>query len=192
MGIEIYRRENWDRWEYGPYHKTDFRLDMEKDFWLLRHLLSRCARTQREKEMARLGLKALPAPPVNIDDPEDADYAPYIMLREQVMREDDYRALKAAMLDAPNAMMRRFAFCRLTGYCWPFVACDAYSYRTWDCGLKTGIAREDIEDLCRELVEGKGAFARQAAEWLERLPMFPDAELAEWASGRTERRFDRA
>lgn len=188
--MQIFRRENWDRWEYGPYHKADFRLDPEKDCWLLQYLLSHCARTQRKREMARLGLDALPAPPVNIDDPDDKDYAPYIMLREQVMREDDYWALRAAILDAPNGMMRRFAFCRLTGYSWPFVACDAYSYRTWDCGLKSGVTREDIKDLCRELVDAKTPFARQAEEWLERLPTFSDDDLARWASDRTERKHD--
>lgn len=190
MGMDIFRRENWDRWACGPYHKMDFRLDAEKDRWLLQYLLSHCARTQRVKEMARLGLDEVPAPPVNIDDPRDRDYAPYIMLREQVMREDDCRTLRAAMLDAPNAMMRRFAFCRLTGYSWPFVECDAYSYRTWDCGLKSEATRESIEVLCRELADANGPFARQAAQWLERLPKLSDDALAQRASGKTERRYD--
>ena len=142
--------------------------------------------------LMKFGLDKVPDPPVNIDDPGDTDYALYIVLREQVMREDDCFVLKTAVREAPNPMMRRFAFCRLTGCSWPFVECDAYSYRTWDCGLKTGLTREDIEELCREQVDADGPFARQAAEWLRRLPSFSEQELAQWASERTERKYDLA
>ena len=125
MGIKIYRRENWDRWESGPYTLMDFLLDPEKDRWLLQHMLSHCSDTPRSRIPKRFNLDQVPGPPVNVDDPGDEMYAPYIMLREQVMREDDWWALKAAALEAPNAMMRRFAFCRLTGYSWPGDECDA-------------------------------------------------------------------
>ena len=190
MGIKIYRRENWDRWESGPYTLMDFLLDPEKDRWLLQHMLSHCSDTPRSRIPKRFNLDQVPGPPVNVDDPGDEMYAPYIMLREQVMREDDWWALKAAALEAPNAMMRRFAFCRLTGYSWPGDECDAYSYRTWDCGLKSVVPREDIEDFCRELVASKGQFAVEAAEWLEKLPTFSDDVLAEWSAGKTERKYD--
>ena len=189
MGIDIFKRENWSRWEAGPYESADLRLDAEKDRELLRHILRHCTELQRRRLMIRHHIKEISAPPVNLDDESDADYAPYAVLREQVMREDDYWTLKAA-LEAPNAMMRRFAFCRLTGYRWPAAACDAYSYKTYDCGLKREVSREDIEDLCRELIDERSRFARRAAEWLERLPSFTDDELVEWAAGKTERRWD--
>lgn len=190
MGIQIYRRENWDRWGNGPYMLLDFLLDPEKDRLLLQYLLSHCSDTPRRRMLKRFDLQEVPEPPVNIDDPEDVEYAPYLMLREQVMREDDYWALKSAILEAPNAMMRRFAFCRLTGYSWPPSECDAYSYRTYACGLKSGVFREDIVDLCRELIDQNNRFRRRAAEWLERLPAFSDDELAEWTAEKTERRYD--
>lgn len=190
MGIKIFRRENWDRWESGPYTLMDFLLDPEKDRWLLQHMLSHCSDTPRSRIPKRFNLDQVPGPPVNVDDPGDEMYAPYIMLREQVMREDDWWALKAAALEAPNAMMRRFAFCRLTGYSWPGDECDAYSYRTWDCGLKSVVPREDIEDFCREMIASKGQFAVEAAEWLEKLPTFSDDVLAEWSAGKTERKYD--
>ena len=186
MGIKIFRRENWDRWESGPYTLMDFLLDPEKDRWLLQHMLSHGSDSPRSRIPKRFKLDQVPEPPVNVDDPEDEMYAPYIMLREQVMREDDWWALKAAALEAPDAMMRRFAFCRLTGYSWPGDECDAYSYRTWDCGLKSAVSREDIEDFCRELIASKGPFAVEAAEWLEKLPTFSDDELAEWSAGKTQ------
>ncbi len=189
MGIDIFKRENWSRWEAGPYESADLRLDAEKDRELLRHILRHCTELQRRRLMIRHHIKEISAPPVNLDDESDADYAPYAVLREQVMREDDYWTLKAA-LEAPNAMMRRFAFCRLTGYRWPAAACDAYSYKTYDCGLKREVSREDIEDLCRELIDERSRFARRAAEWLERLPSFTDDELVEWAAGKTERKWD--
>ena len=190
MGIEIFRRENWDRWESGPYNVVDFILDPEKDRWLIQYLLAHGSEVQRRRMMIKFGYDKPPAPPVNIDDPGDEAYAPYMLLREQVMREDDYWTLKTAILEAPDAMMRRFAFCRLTGFSWPSDACDAYSYRTYACGLKSQVSREDIEDLCRDLVYQNGRFARRAAEWLEKLPAITDGELAEWASGKTERKYD--
>ncbi len=189
MGIDIFRKENWSRWRSGPFQTADFRLDAEKDRLLLGHILVHCTEPQRKRLMMKYRMKEIPAPPVNIDDAHDADYAPYMLLREQVMREDDYWTLKAA-LEAPDAMMRRFAFCRLTGYGWPPDACDAYSYQTYDCGLKRQVSREDIEDLCRELIAEKSRFARRAKEWLEKLPTYSDDDLATWASPRTERSWD--
>lgn len=189
MGIDIFRKENWGRWRSGPFQTVDFRLDAEKDRLLIRHIINHCTALQQKRLMMKYRMQEVPALPVNIDDENDADYAPYMLLREQVMREDDYWTLKAA-LEAPDAMMRRFAFCRLTGYRWPPDACDAYSYRTYDCGLKSEVSREDIEDLCRELIAEKSRFARRAREWLEKLPSFTDDDLAKWASDRTERKWD--
>lgn len=190
MGIKIYKKENRDRWEYGPYSLMDFRLDLEKDRWLVQYMLEHCSETQRRRWLTKYGLDRVPEPPVNVDDPQDGLYAPYLLLREQVMREDDYWTLKEAAFEAPDDRMRRFAFCRLTGYSWPPSECDAYSYRTYGCGLKGEVSREDIEDLCREMFERKGPFAAEAAGWLKALPAIGDDELAEWASGRTERRWD--
>ena len=188
MGIEIYKKEHWGRWEDGPFALSDFtRLDPEKDRLLLGYMLRRYRGSSLHVLFHRLELDGVPAPPEGGEG--DAEFERYGVLREQVMREDDYWTIKAA-LEAPNAMMRRFAFCRLTGFSWPEYHFGGHDWETYACGLKTQVSREDIEDLCRELVYENSRFARRAAAWLERLPTIADDTLAEWAK-KTERKWDR-
>lgn len=176
MGIEIYRKENWDRWESGDYQRLDFlRLDPEKDRLLLGYALSHCRDVVRLSAMRRLGLSELPASPADIGD----ESALYSILREQARREIDYWVLKEAAFHGPEPM-RCFAFCRLTGSAWGGCA----------CGLMSGLVREDIVALCREMIEKNGPFAAEAVAWLRELPTVSDEELAAWASERTERRWD--
>ena len=85
MAIEIYRRGDWDRWEYGDFHAIDIlRLDAEKDRWLLWYILSHISENRRRRLMARLRMDQLPEPPVNVDDRDDALYAPYTGERVRV------------------------------------------------------------------------------------------------------------
>lgn len=188
----IYRRENWSKWETCDYRPPDLRLDPEKDERLITWMINRGSQRLRAMLMARYAYSEVPALPVNTDDPGDEDYAPYLVLREQVMRESDYWVLKTAAFEAPEAMMRRFAFCRLTGFYWPGDECDAYSYRTYGCGLKSGVSREDIRDLCRELIDRRGEFAAEAERWLSQLDRIPDETLSDWASDGLERTGDDA
>ena len=178
MGIRIFKRDNWSRWEDGFFGYGDFRkLDPEKDRLLLAYMLSRCDEGKRTRVTEKLGITEVPALPVNVDDEDDERYAPYLVMQEQVMREEDYWTLREAAFEAPGPM-RRFAFCRLTGYSWPPDECDAYSYRTYSCGLKSGLTREDIECFCREMIDNRGPFAAEAGEWLKKLPGVSDEELA--------------
>lgn len=190
MGIGIFKRENWQRWRTGPYGLSDFKLDPDRDRWLILYMLNHCDHRRLDYAKRRFRVDEVAPMPVNIDDEGDEDYAPYIVLNEQVMREEDYWTLKAAIFESPDNLMRRFAFCRLTGYSWPPSDCDAYSYRTYECGLKRGVLREDIEDLCRELIRNNGPFAPEARMWLKRLPSIGDDVITAWASGATERGWD--
>ena len=184
--------ENWRVWEEKDFYTLRLispNLDKDKDKLLLTYLAVYGKNSLQRYAMRRLGVKEIPELPVNPDDQYDEQYAPYLVLREQVMRESDYWVLKKAAFHAPKPMSK-FAFCRLTGCSWISDGDYAYSYRTYRCGLKRDVSREDIEDLCREMISKKGPFQRNAARWLERLADISDEELAEMAAERTERRFD--
>lgn len=185
--------ENWIRWEEKDFSRLStilLALIKDKDKQLLTYLAVYGTNNVKTYAMRKLGVSEVPALPVNPDDPEDDGYAPYLVLREQVMRESDYWVLKNAAFHAPKPMSR-FAFCRLTGCNWIPEDEQAYSYRDYSCGLKCDVSREDIEDLCREMIKEKGPFQRNAARWLKQLADISDEQLAEMASERTERRFDR-
>ena len=185
--------ENWIKWEEKDFSRLSIllpALNKEKDTLLLTYLAVYGKNMVQSYAMRKLGISETPALPVNPDDPHDDGYAPYLVLREQVMRESDYWVLKKAAFHAPKPMSR-FAFCRLTGFSWIPEEDQAYSYRTYSCGLKRDVSREDIEDLCREMINEKGPFQRNAAGWLKQLADISDEKLAEMASERTERRFDR-
>jgi hypothetical protein len=96
----------------------------------------------------KYGMDAFPEPRTNTDDPEDAFFWEYAVLREQVVREEDRDVLEAALHD-PDRRVAAFAFCRLTGYSFPPDECDAYSYRTFSCDILPGMTaayREAIWD----------------------------------------------
>ena len=188
--MDIFREENWEKWERGDCFPANLvRLDSEKDrmllMWLAVHGRDRIRKYARHK----LGISGDPEVPVNIDDDRDDQYFPYLVLKEQVMRESDYWVLKEAAFHAPKPMAR-FAFCRLTGCSWIPPECGAYSYRTYSCGLKRNVTREEIEDLCREMIERQGPFPLNAQRWLKELLGITDEELTAKASARTERSFD--
>ena len=184
--------ENWVIWEEKDFYTASVlrpSLDKEKDKLQLTYLAVYGKNNVQRFAMRRLGVKEIPALPVNPEDPQDDQYAPYMVLREQVMRESDYWVLKKAAFHAPRPL-NKFAFCRLTGCSWISDGDHASSYRTCSCGLKRDVSREDIVDLCREMIYKKGPFQRNAARWLEKLADISDEELAEMASEKTERRFD--
>lgn len=188
MGIQIYRYGNWKKIDYLTTSLRDFSgLDREKDRELINYLILHAPKVAHEKLARRFGLEKVPVPRVNIEDKNDKVYPTYFLLREQVERETDYEVLReVAFSDCGDA--GSFAFCRLTGFSWPPDQCDAYSYRTFACGLKSGVTRKDIEDLCREMIEKNGHYAREAEEWLSVLPDITDEQLAEWQAGDTERK----
>ena len=176
----IFQKENWHRWKNGLSNPDRIRrLDPEKDCMLLAFSMEGLNDHRRQLLMRRMGIANLPGLPVNIDDKDDGYYAPYLLLRERVYREEDRDVLERAAYCAPDYQMRCFAFCRLTGYAWVPPECDAYSYRTYRCGLLRSMSREDILCFCHGMIESDGPFAGEAGEWLEKLFFMSDAELEE-------------
>lgn len=189
MGVLVFRDGNFGRLKEGVISGGDLLgLDRDKDRELIGWLLSMVGESKREKIMRRYGVEELPPATVNIDDPEDQLYRTYYVLLEQVMRESSSEVLKKAAFGNRRESIGRFAFCRLTGFAWPAGECDAYSYRTWQCGLKKGVTRKEIEDFCREMTERHGPFENEARAWLHELPLISDGKLEEWAKGDTERK----
>lgn len=188
MGVLVFRDGNFGRLEEGVVSGRDLLgLDREKDRQLIEWLLPMVSGSKREVIMRRYGMEELPKETVNTDDPADLLYRTYFVLREQVMREKDEEVLKEAAFGNRRESMGRFAFCRLTGFAWEPDACDAYSYRTWECGLKSGFTRADIEDFCREMADRRGPFEKEAEKWLKELPEISDEKLKEWSKEDTER-----
>ena len=147
--MRIFLEENWIRWEEKDFYSLSVlkpSLDQEKDKLLLTYLAVYGKNSVPRYAMRKLGISEIPEFPVNPDDQQDDQYAPYLVLREQVMRESDYWTLKKAAFHAPRPI-NKFAFCRLTGCSWISDGDHAYSYRTYSCGLKRDVSREDIEDL---------------------------------------------
>ena len=188
MGIKIFRDSNWLSIEYITTSIRDIvGLDRVKDRELIEFLILHAPEQARGKLARRFRLTEIPEERINPEDRDDEVYRTYYLFREQVERESDYEALReVAFCNSGSA--GKFAFCRLTGYSWPPEWCDAYSYRTFECGLKSDVMREDIEALCREMIEKNGPFTAQAEEWLERLPEISDETLDVWAEGGTERK----
>jgi hypothetical protein len=171
MGVKIFRDDNWHGIANGVISRKDImHLDGEKDRELIGYLLAHapepCRSSMMKYAAENYGMDELPAPRINIDDPEDTFFWEYAVLREQVAREDDRDALKAAALHCADRGVAAFAFCRLTGYRFPPGACGAYSYRTFDCGVLPGMTAEDIRVFCRTVIEGGRPFANVAEECL--------------------------
>ena len=171
MGIKIFRDDNWNNIKNGVIFRRDIRgLDGEKDRELIRYLLLR-APLRRGRSMLRYagkkyGMNEMPEPRRNIDDPDDARYEAYFVLREQVGREEDPEILKEAAFHSSDHDMAAFAFCRLTGYSFSPDDCDAYSYRTFSCGVMPGMTEEDIQEFYRVMIEKEGPFKDAAEECL--------------------------
>lgn len=169
MGVKIFRDGNWNRIKEGAVFRRDIMgLDPEKDRRLFEYLILHMPEPMRRSVTEKLRMEELPEETANIDDPDDELWNTYFVLQEQVQREDDFETLKEAAFKDRQDSLSRFAFCRLTGYSWPPDACDAYSYRTYSCGRKSGVTQEGIEALCREMIEKKGPFAPEAEELLKR------------------------
>ena len=170
MGVKIFREDNWDRLEAGMITLWDIRgLDREKDYQLIEYLILHGRARLKEKIMRQYGITEMPEERVNVDDPSDEIYRTYGVLLEQVEREDDVQALKTAAYRKPRDSRSMFAFCYLTGYSWLPSECDAYSYRTYDCGRCSGMTDEDVLDFCDEMIKRGGPFADEAKEVRRRL-----------------------
>jgi len=170
-GIKIFRDDNWNRIKSGAISRKDImHLDGEKDRVLIGYLIAQapepCRSSMMKYAAEKYGMAGEPELRINIDDPEDIFFWEYAVLREQVAREDNRDALKAAALHSSNRDVAVFAFCRLTGYRFPPSECDAYSYRTFDCGIISGMTTEDVREFCRMMIEERGRFADVAEECL--------------------------
>lgn len=157
MGVKIFRGDNWHRITNGVISRRDImQLDKEKDSELIRYLIAHAPEPGRSSMMKyaaeKYGIDELPEPQKNIDDLNDPYYEEYLVLQEQVVREDDVEELKEAALHSSNYDMAAFAFCRITGYSFPASDCDAYSYRTFSCGILPGMTTEDIREFCRMMI----------------------------------------
>ena len=170
MGVKIFREDNWDRLEVGMISLRDIRdLDREKDRMLIEYLILKGRDRLKEKIMRQYGIDEMPEEPVNIDDPSDETYRTYYVLCEQVSREGDVEVLKTAAFRKYRDSLSTFAFCYLTGYSWPPSECDAYSYRTYDCGRSPDMDDKEVADFCRDMIRRDGNYAREAVEVLHRL-----------------------
>ena len=169
MGVKVFRDGSWSRLKAGIISDRDIMgLDAEHDRNLINWLLLHMDEAKRERVMQKCHISMPPEELVNIDDPCDDKYMEYFVLLEQVIREDETDVLRAAALRSRDSICR-FAFCRLTGYCWPAGTCDAYSYRTYSCGLKSDVTTENTMGFCREMIEKNGPYAKEASEWMEQL-----------------------
>ena len=188
MGIKLYQNSDWVFIEdIIPSVRDIMGLDRQLDRELINYLFLRAPKKLQGQMARKYKLLEMPEERINPEDAGDEIYRTYFLFKEQVRREPDRESLRHAAFHA-SGNAGKFAFCRLTGYSWPSPWCDAYSYRTYSCGLKSDILREDIEDFCREMIEKKGPFSAQAQEWLAKLPEISDEKLDAWASGNTERK----
>ena len=167
MGVKIFRDDNWSRIKSGVISRRDImHLDGEKDRELIRYLITHasesCRRSMIKHASETYKITEAPRPLVNVDDPSDGFFWEYAVLREQVVREDSCDALKQAALRGSCYDTAAFAFCRLTGYSFPPNECDAYSYRTFECGMMPGMTTEDIRAFCRMII-AKGGPLKDAA-----------------------------
>jgi hypothetical protein len=168
MGIKIFRDDNWSRIRCGDISRRDIMgldpdLDRELIGYLLFHAQKELAASLRNYAKEKYGMHELPEPLVNIDDPADTYYWEYMVLKEQITRESDQETLAAAALHSSAYNVAAFAFCRLTGTCFPANENDAYSYRTYSCDRMPGVTEERIRKLCHRIIEKEG-YLKDAAE----------------------------
>ena len=171
MGVKIFRDDNWKRITSGDISSRDImHLDREKDRELIGYLITHAPDPRRRSMMQyaseKYGVDGFPEPRINIDDPEDDFFWEYAVLREQVIREEDHDVLKMAALHDSDHSVAAFAFCRLTGYSFTPDECDAYSYRTYGCGILPGVTTEDIQEFCRMMIVERGPFRDVAGIYL--------------------------
>ena len=180
MGFNVFW-DDWNRLKSGDLYLTDCtRLDPEKDRLLIEYLALHGHGDFMPKFLRRYKITEEFLKTAGTEDPDEI-YRTYLMIREQAMRENSRKVLKEAAFGSSHKFVRRFAFCRLTGYSW------GKSEYTFACGLKSDILRGDIEAFCREMIEKDGPFADEAGEWIEKLKEIPDETLDDWAEGDTER-----
>lgn len=162
------RRSCWEE-EPWPSVQEIRNLDLEEDRCYLEYMVQYARGSHQKRLMKKLGISELPEKARNLEDSSDRDYEEYFVLEEQVAREPDAEILKEAVYEA-STQMAKFAFCRLTKYCYPSPWNDAYSYRTYECGWKEGMTTEDVIEFCREMITVQGPFVREAEEVLANPP----------------------
>ncbi len=147
MGVKVFRGNNWERIKSGVISRRDLMgldpdLDRELIRFLLFHAPFRIRRPLLRYAAERYGVDGRPEPLINTDDPEDRSFWEYAVLREQIERENDRDILEAAMR-SDDRDLAWFAYCRLTGSSLEPDKCDAYSYRTYSCGILPGMTEEE-------------------------------------------------
>ena len=154
-------------WEEDPWPSEQEikNLDPIEDRRYLEYMVQYALGWRKKKIMKKLGISELPEKRENMEDRSDPDYTEYFVLEEQVAREPDAEVLKEAVYEA-STQMAKFAFCYLTKYSYFSPWCDAYSYRTYNCGWKEGMTTEDVVEFCREMIAVQGPFVREAEEIL--------------------------
>ncbi len=190
--FRMFQEESWDRWMDDYFIKMDTRrLDRRKDRCLLEYMAVYGRPDVSEWAMKALGVSEVPDSIGGIGCAyiEDKVYQRHFVVHEQVMRETDYWVLEKAAYEAPGELAYP-AFCRITGISCPEPHSTDDIYDPGPYGLKQHMSRDDIEQLCREMIERDGPYAREAKEWLEKLPEISDETLAEWAAPKTERSWD--
>ena len=191
IGFRMFLEDNWERWMDEYFIKMDTRrLDRRKDRCLLEYMAVYGNPDVSKWAMKALGVSEVPDSigGIGCAYSEDKIYQRHFVVHEQVMRETDYWTLEKAAYEAPYELAYP-AFCRITGISCPEPP-GIDIYNPGNCGLKSHMSREDIEQLCREMIERNGPFADEAAEWLRKLPEISDEMLAEWAAPKTERSWD--
>ena len=168
MGVKVFRKDNWARIRNGVISRKDLmNLDEEKDRELIGYLAAHApeplCRDMLKYASEKYKTNEMPGPCRNTDDADDPYYEEYFVLLEQVGREEDQDVLTDAALHSPDHDLAAFAFCRLTGYSFPASDCDAYSYRTFRCGILPGMTEEDIREFCQRMIREGGLF-KDAAE----------------------------
>lgn len=173
-GGKLFRKENLNTWTPGDLYllfpSADIRyMDPDRDRLLLQNIARNAQGTQRKAALRRLGVSEVPeADPDHVSD--DIFDESYWILDEQVCAMEDMadiETLKEAAF-APRCEAGAFAFCRLTGYSFLPPECDAYSHRTFDCGLHPQMGPEDVRAFCREMVRRQGPYAEEAKACLLR------------------------
>ena len=184
VGYNVFN-DDWDRLESGELYLSDCTgLDRNLDRQLIEYIAIHGQGWWLPKFRRRYRITETFPDTADKDDPGGYQRT-YRMIKEQAARENDRETLKKAAFRNDENGIARFAFCRLTGYSWGDRGAD--DIRTYWCGLKSDMLREDIEAFCREMLEKEGPFACEAKEWLAKLKEIPDETLDEWAEGETER-----
>ena len=93
--------------------------------------------------------------------------------------EDDIPYLREKAFGQRN-MESKFAFSRLTGYTFPVSENDSYSYKRYNTGIARGLSCDAVKDICREMIDGSGTFAKEAEIYINQIPRYLYNEVKDY------------